>query len=250
MNTIRTFWQQCSTFEKWWCITFTVVGLGVAVFKNTPLLNMSATILGMWCVFLVAKGHLSNFYVGTVYVTLHAYISFKYGLYFMTGLYLCFYLPLQWVGWKVWSKHKPLYAIKHEHIVIREIFPRGWLAILIALIIVSLIYIQVLQIYYQADHFPWDSVLMIMAITGQLLMTWRFVEQWVAWICINIVNSAVWLLLFTPGDDAAWIFVAMWLLKIINAIYGWYNWKYMQKQQTKLVAGPYCPYQPQFTRRY
>lgn len=247
-NKLLQFWQGCTTFEKVWCILFTSCGLAVSVIKGSALLSATATICGMWCVFLVAKGKLSNFYVGSVYVILHAIISWQYELYISFATYIAFYLPLQYIGWRHWKKHQPLYTIQDEDIVMRQLFPRGWLAILIVLIITSLVYIQLLYTYDPSDM-SWDSVTVIFSIVGQLLMTWRFVEQWVAWLCINIFNAVWWAVILLP-QHGEMILVVMWVLKIINALYGWYNWKQLGKKQSNLVSGEYCPYEPKLTRHY
>lgn len=245
---IKQFWQECTRFERIWCVTFTSLAIVVSIIKASAPLSAIATLCGMWCVFLVAKGKIANFYIGAVYVTLHAIISWQYQLNVMMWVYLLLYLPLQFLGWWHWRNHPPLYAIQHEDIVMRELFPRGWLATLIALIISSLVYIQILY-GYNPNDVSWDSVTVVISITGQLLMTWRFVEQWVAWLCINIFNTVWWVAVLLPEHGEV-ILLVMWILKLINAIYGWYNWKRLGKQQSQLICGPYCPYEPQVVRHY
>ena len=142
----------------------------------------------------------------------------------------------------------PLYQIHHEDIVMRELFPRGWLAILIAVIISSLIYIQFLTLF-NVHYSQWDSVTLIISIVGQILTTFRFVEQWVTWLCLDIFNVIWWFLVLYPQNGDLTMAV-MWAFKLINVFYGWYTWKKLGKAQTKLVSGPYCPYEPQFTRHY
>ena len=142
----------------------------------------------------------------------------------------------------------PLYQIHHEDIVMRELFPRGWLAIYIAVIISSLIYIQFLTLF-NVHYSQWDSVTLIISIVGQILTTFRFVEQWVTWLCLDIFNVIWWFLVLYPQNGDLTMAV-MWAFKLINVFYGWYTWKKLGKAQTKLVSGPYCPYEPQFTRHY
>ena len=250
MKKLISFWQECTQFEKLWCLTFTLVSVVVGFIQKVNGLNILASILGLWCVFLVAKGKMTNFLVGAVYLLVDAYLHFQYGLYFMTGLSLFFYLPLQWIGWKIWSAHPPLYAMNHEQVSVRQMFPRGWLAIFIALIVIVLMHVQALHMYYQNHNTPWESLVITLAITGQLLMTGRFVEQWVAWIGINLLSCVLWLMVFLPNDQAVWSFVSMWLLNTINAIYGWHNWKSIQDKQATMIVGAYCEYEPQMMRRY
>jgi nicotinamide mononucleotide transporter len=132
--------------------------------------------------------------------------------------------------------------------VMRELFPRGWLAVLIAVIIGSLIYVQFLTLF-NVHYSQWDSVTLVISIVGQILTTFRFVEQWVTWLCLDIFNVIWWFLVLYPVNGDLTIAV-MWAFKLVNVFYGWYTWNKLGKAQTKLVSGPYCAYEPQFTRHY
>ena len=70
-----------------------------------------------------------------------------------------------------------------------------------------------------------DAATNVMSIFAQLLMIWRFREQWIWWIVIDVICIVMW---FNVGN---WSMVAMYVAWTINAIYGWYNWSKLNKIQ-------------------
>ena len=70
-----------------------------------------------------------------------------------------------------------------------------------------------------------DAATNVMSIFAQLLMIWRFREQWIWWIVIDLFCIKLW---FVAGN---WSMVAMYIAWTANCIYGWYNWSKLNKQQ-------------------
>ena len=68
-----------------------------------------------------------------------------------------------------------------------------------------------------------DAATNVIAILAQLLMVWRYREQWVWWILIDIICIVMW---FNVGN---WSMVAMYIAWTANCIYGWYNWSKLAK---------------------
>jgi nicotinamide mononucleotide transporter len=74
-----------------------------------------------------------------------------------------------------------------------------------------------------------DAATNVMAIFAQLLMVWRFREQWIWWIVIDLFCIKMW---FVAGN---WSMVAMYVVWTVNAIYGWINWSKLNKVQNAKV---------------
>ena len=70
-----------------------------------------------------------------------------------------------------------------------------------------------------------DAATNVMAIFAQLLMIWRYREQWIWWIVIDVICIVMWF------NVKNWSMVAMYIAWTINAIYGWYNWSKLNKIQ-------------------
>ena len=104
MDKISRFWQECTTFEKIYCVAFTVTSIAISIIQDASFISALASITGMWCVFLVAKGNLNNFYFGAVFLTLSGIVMWQYGLYITLAIHVGFYLPMQWVGYWFWKR--------------------------------------------------------------------------------------------------------------------------------------------------
>ena len=63
-----------------------------------------------------------------------------------------------------------------------------------------------------------DACTVALSVIAQLLMVWRYREQWAMWIAIDIASIVMFALL------GQWSMVAMYIAWTANAVYGWYNW--------------------------
>jgi nicotinamide mononucleotide transporter len=68
-----------------------------------------------------------------------------------------------------------------------------------------------------------DAMTVALAVIAQLLMVWRYREQWACWILIDVVSLIMFIIL------GQWSMVAMYIAWTANAFYGWYNWTKLQK---------------------
>ena len=63
-----------------------------------------ASIAGVLCVVLVAKGNIWNYLFGIVNVSMYAYIAYKASLYGDAALNALYYVPMQFIGWWQWRR--------------------------------------------------------------------------------------------------------------------------------------------------
>ena len=63
-----------------------------------------------------------------------------------------------------------------------------------------------------------DALTLVVALFGQMLMVYRFREQWLLWGTLNVASIYQW---FTLGNMSL---VALYVAFLINVIYGYVNW--------------------------
>jgi nicotinamide mononucleotide transporter len=68
-----------------------------------------------------------------------------------------------------------------------------------------------------------DAFTVALAVIAQMLMVWRYREQWAVWIVINLTSLVMFIILQN------WSMVAMYIAWTINACYGWVNWTKLTK---------------------
>jgi nicotinamide mononucleotide transporter len=214
-------------FEKLWLLIFAGIILATGfIFKDTWM-GVTASLTGVLCVVLVAKGKISNFFFGAINTALYAYISYKTGLYGETMLNALFYFPLQFIGFYMWSKNMKKDELGTT-VKAKRLSRNGWLTLLPTVLIVGALYAVFLQAI-NSQQAGLDAFAVILSITAQLLMLKRFAEQWLLWILVNILTIVLWLNVFLQDGNSVTILV-MWCAYLVNSVYGYFTWVKLSKE--------------------
>ncbi|WP_078554417.1 nicotinamide riboside transporter PnuC [Bacillus alkalicellulosilyticus] len=221
-------------FEKGWLLIFTLINIYLFFVWSDSLLGLIASISGMFCVVLVAKGKISNYYFGIVQTATYAYIAYGYGLYGETMLNALFYFPVQFIGIYLWSQNKTVHNVQGEDVRIQRLSKSGWFYTIICVLVLTVVYGYFLK--YLGGNNVWnDSATNVLSVTAQILMLKRFAEQWLLWISVNILSILLWVsaLISQGGNDISMII--MWSAFLVNSIYGYVNWRKMHMKQNQEV---------------
>jgi nicotinamide mononucleotide transporter len=226
-NFLKNYFKDWNLFEKIWLVSFTLVNLWLFYTWHDTWMGLIASLSGMICVVLVAKGKISNYYFGFVNIVTYAYIAYQNQYYgdFMLNAY--FYFPMQFVGLYLWIKHRDDKKTKDDivvnHISTKEKFL--WFAICVIGVLDYGLYLNSI-----GGRLPFvDSFTTVLSVVATFLMTKRVSEQWLLWILVDIVSIYMWVYrIWQGGTDISMI--VMWVAFLINAIYGYYNWRKMGKQ--------------------
>ena len=170
------------------------------------------TLFGLLCIWLASQEKTINYLFGLVNVTLFAIIFFQIQLYGMLLLQLFFFCANVY-GWYAWTRPA---NDQGERLVIRWL-PRNKL---IATTAVSALAIALLTFFIdpvfaalanaavsvlnafgaglalpdsKPDAFPfWDAAMTVLSVVAQILMTRKYVENWILWVVINIISVGVY----------------------------------------------------------
>jgi len=180
-----------------------------------------ASISGVICVVLVAKGHIANYFFGLIQIILYVYISWQsryWGEVMLNGLY---YIPMQFIGFFSWRKH--MSAGNDRQVQSRMLTPILRLYIGVATLLVTILYGYLLQrIHGQTPYI--DATSTILSIVAMVLMVRAYAEQWTLWICVNVVTIVMWSMSVYRHEPHAIVMVMMWSVYLINSIYGLVRW--------------------------
>ncbi len=220
MNRIIKYFDDWDLYEKIWLSLFTIIILFLSIYWKDNLIGIIASLTGIWCVVLVAKGKISNFYFGMINVLTYAFVAYNQKYYGEVMLNMFYFFPMQFVGFYLWSKrrvskHKDDVKVKYMSNTQRII----WLLITV---FATLAYGFVLK--KLGGNMPFfDSASTVMSIIAMILMVFVFVEQWILWILVDIVTIVMWVVvLMNGGSDIA--VLIMWVAYLVNAVYGLINW--------------------------
>ncbi len=198
--------------------------------------ELVATVFGLIAVWLSAKEHISNWGFGLVNVVLSAFVFYQSSLYsdmflqsyfFATGVY----------GWWQWAR---VDATNAEHIIKISFLSRRQQMVTGILIIISTILIgyflekgglQTLMpaIFKQPAAFPFaDTLIMMMSIVGNYLLTIKKIESWILWVAVDIIAPVLY---FQKG---LLLFTFEYLIFLALAAFALKNWLKIYKKQATI----------------
>jgi len=172
------------------------------------------TLAGLLCIWLASLEKISNYAFGLINVTLFAIIFFQIQLYASLLLQL-FFFAANIYGWYAWSRQ----TTSNEAVLQIRWLPLpkaiAWLVACVAAIglmtafidpvfaVLTRIAVSVMQSVglnvampeLQPDAFPfWDSCMMVLSIAAMILMTRKYVENWLLWGVINVISVVIFAL--------------------------------------------------------
>ena len=167
------------------------------------------TIAGLLCIGLASLEKISNYFFGLINVTLFGIIFFQIQLY-ASLLLQVFFFAANIYGWYAWSRQT---SQNEAELKIRWLL--SWLAVCVvsiglmtvfinpvfafltrvAVMIMQALGLQVVMPELQPDAFPfWDSCMMVLSIVAMILMTRKYVENWLLWVIINVISVVIFAL--------------------------------------------------------
>lgn len=193
-----------------------------------------ASIAGVLCVVLVAKGSIWNYLFGIINVSMYAYISYKASLYGDAGLNAFYYVPMQFIGWWQWRKRGAAMSASEAGDKGVQVKARRFTwhqRLLLALGCTA----AVIACGYVLKHFgdpqPFkDSATTVLSIVAQALMALAFMEQWVLWIITNVISVVMWCICMARGEAHAAVMVIMWVFYLLNSLNGFRVWLKLSRE--------------------
>ena len=187
-----------------------------------------ASVSGVLCVVLVAKGSIWNYLFGLVNVSLYALISYKAALYGDAALNALYYVPMQFIGFWQWRRRGA--AMSETEAGDKGVQVRArrfsWAQrVILAVGCAAAVVAGGFILKHFGDPQPFkDSTTTVLSIVAQALMALAFMEQWALWIITNIVSVVMWTICVVRGEAHAGVMVIMWTFYLLNSINGLRVW--------------------------
>ena len=211
------FWTGYTRFEK--IFLFSMVALQAIVYCFAPdsLIGMICGIAGCICVALTAKGKISSYFFNFIQMITYMVICWDAALYFEFGEQV-FYFIVCVFGIFMWKRNMRKNDDGTEQVIGKKF--KWWQWIVTAVItLITTVALGLFGEYVLGGALPYlDAFSVSLAVIAQLLMVWRYREQWAIWIVIDVTSLIMFILL------GQWSMVAMYIAWTINAVYAWYNW--------------------------
>ena len=217
---MKKFILYWSIYEGIWLVTFCAIAVWITVASGDSLFGFFVFLSGILCVVLAAKGSILNYPAGFFNTVGYAWLAWQNGLYGEVIENLFFYLPMLVVGFLMWRKYIDGSGI----VIMRKLLPKAVALISLACVVVAVALGFILSLI-ETQNTPYiDAATNVLAVVATILMIYRFREQWVAYITLNVLSIIMWALRIADGSPDGLLMVVMWSAYLVNSVYGLYNW--------------------------
>ena len=207
-------------FEVVWLLVACAVITGLSIYWGDTLMGIVSSTTGVACVVCTGKGKLSAYIFGLVNSVLYAIISYQAMLYGETMLNAIYYVPMQFVGFYIWSKHMD--SETHE-VEKRHMSNGGRVLMVLAIVAATVTYGFVLKCLGDAMPFV-DSFTTVSSVVAMIVSVRMFAEQWWIWIAVDVFTVYMWACNFAAGNDNI-ATLLMWIVYLGNAIIMCVKWE-------------------------
>ena len=172
------------------------------------LLEAIAVVLGLINVVLVVQRSLWNYPFGIAMVLLYAHIFFGARLY-SDALLQVFFLVVQIYGWVHWAR----VAAETGDVAVVRLSPGARLGWVIGCAVATALWGWTMYRFTDAAYPWWDGGVAILSVAAQLLMSRRFIENWVLWIAVDVLAIGLYAakdLSLTAGLYGVFLLLSVW----------------------------------------
>ncbi|MDX1300850.1 nicotinamide riboside transporter PnuC [Photobacterium sp.] len=224
----------------WFDINNTLVNIPIGGGYAMSWIEAIGTIFGLLCIWNASQEKTINYLFGLINVVLFAIIFYQIQLYGILLLQLFFFCANVY-GWYAWtrptsetgdmleirwlSKQKMAFtaAVTVLAIAVMTVYidPIFFALANVTVDIMNLLGADISRPELSPDAFPfWDSVMTILSVVAQILMTRKYVENWILWVVINVISVCIYA---AQGVYALSIEYAILLFIAANGTRHWMN---------------------------
>lgn len=216
------FWNGYNWFERIFMLAMVLLQVVMYCFVPDSLIGMVCGVAGVICVVLTAKGKISSYLFNFIQMITYMIICWDAKLFLEFGEQI-FYFVVCIFGVFLWKKNMKKNDDGTEQVIAKRFKPWHWV-VTVVVTVVSTFLLGTFGEVILGSTLPYiDAFTVALAVIAQLLMVWRYREQWVVWIVIDVASLVMFVML------GQWSMVVMYVAWTINAFYGWYNWTKLNK---------------------
>lgn len=206
--------------DRVWLAFLMVSGGALSAYLARSVFDSTVSLSGILCVGLIAVGRREGYLIGLYNSLSYSILAYGNGLYGEAYLNLLFFVPTGIIGYVMWCRH----TRQDKTVEMRQL---GWLqrSIVAAICIAFTVGLGLLLSLNPHQNTPFiDATTNVLSVVATFLMMWRYKEQWLLYILLNIVTIGMWFMRFRAGGAAGDLMILMWSLFLLNALFGYWRW--------------------------
>lgn len=190
-------------------------------------LVLVASLLGATALIFVAKGDPFGQIMTVVFALFYGWISFRFRYYGEMITYLCMTSPIAIASAVEWYKNP--YAAGKAEVKVRKITPRIHAVLWSATALVTFAFYFILR-YFDTPNLVMSTVSIATSFSASALTLLRSPYYALAYAANDVVLIVLWTLA-TIADPAYLPMILCFVIFLANDMYGFFNWRRMQKRQ-------------------
>ena len=198
-------------FASWFVLLGILTQIITCYIMNDTILALCSGIAGVISVVLCSQKKISFYFWGVLQLITIIIISGDSGLYGKV-LENGFYLFTMLIGLILWNKNSKNDEVVTESMSSNDYFVLG---IFTPLLIWG---VSLLTNRFNSEQVFLDTLTTVIGIIAQLMLIFRFKEQWVLWFILDVLCVILWAL------DNNWCLMTQYIFWTINCVYGYFNW--------------------------
>lgn len=218
--------------------TFPLAGWGTDTYSMSYL-EFWVVIFNLWSVIAFRKNSLWAYPTSIIACTGWAAMAYQLNLYSDQILNL-YFVGISVIGWIMWTRKGSDGTDKYKIQYMPGVKQVGTLVGLAAGTLLLGTYINEIFTAIATpvaallgetyEHYPaatpyWDAFTTVTSFFAMYMLTKRYVESWILWIAVNVVTVGLY---YYRG---VYFFSAEYVIFLANAIFAWYQWHKISKEQ-------------------
>lgn len=215
-----------------WTGSVTIIILSFCVFDRENYLTLFASLIGVTSLIFNAKGNPFGQLLMVIFSLLYGIISYSFSYYGEMITYLGMTMPMAVVALIAWIKNP--YEGNRAEVKVNRISTKETVFMWILAVIVTIVFYYVLTYFYTANILP--STLSVTTSFVAVYLTFRRDPYFaIAYAANDLVLIVLWVL--ASVENVRYISVVVCFASFfINDIYGFVNWRKMEKRQNVVRA--------------
>lgn len=219
-----------STFELvLWLSSLAMILLSFLLFDRANYTALAASLVGTTALIFCAKGNPLGQLLMLVFSLIYAAISFTFAYYGEVITYLGMTLPMATIGLVSWLKNP--YGGNRAEVKVSRVGKKEALLVFLASIIITVAFYYILKYFGTANLLP--STLSVSTSFFAAYLSFRRSPYFAAAYALNdVVLIVLWVIASIHNAHYISVVVCFFAF-LLNDIYGFINWRRMEKRQVK-----------------
>lgn len=212
-----------------WSASVAAIVLSFCLFDRENYITLSASLIGVTSLIFNAKGNPFGQLLMVIFSLLYGIISFTYAYYGEMITYLGMTMPMAIFSLIAWLRNP--YKGKKSEVKVNNIAKAEILLMGVATLIVTVVFYFVLDYFHTANMIP--STISVTTSFLAVYLTFRRSSYFaLAYAANDVVLIVLWGM--ASIEDMHYLSVVVCFLAFLgNDLYGFFNWKKMQKRQAE-----------------